>query len=896
MKENLDGNLTKADLLAKLKQQEKTIYSLKHVDRKYENLFNNSIDGIYKSTPQGKFLEVNMALVKMLGYNSKEDLMEINIGLQLYNKVEDRNFANEQFQEVEKKIQQLSKKDGSKIWIEDYGKNILDASGEVLYYEGIIRNVTEIKRASDIQKVLLKISQNCYKNQDLKDYNKFIISELGNLLDVSFSFIAFYNEKKKTINIPFISGEKGVEEFPIGKSMTGYLIKKNKPILIKEHEFKGLIDSGEVELIGAFPKVWLGVPLQVDNKVIGAIVIQNYNDEDAFQQSDIELLKFVSSHISIAIQRKKNEYDATVSKEVLRKVLDNIPIKVFWKNKESVFLGSNSAFLKENSFSNEEEIIGKSDFDFNEREDAEKYRASDVAIMQNGKPKLNYQELFVVNGKEKWITTSKIPFFDDNNKVIGIIGTSEDITERVENEIKLKNATDEAIAANLSKSMFLSNMSHEIRTPMNAILGYSQLLQDDDNLSKIQRENLKTINKSGEHLLALINDILDMSKIEAGRIVLKPSHFNFIELLKEVEQLFKFKAQQKELDLSFKINDNVPKTIFADESKIKQVIINLIGNAIKFTEKGFVHISVGKLANNMIQVDVKDTGKGILKEEQELIFKPFEQAQKGGQERGGTGLGLAISKKFSNLMEGDITIESEYEKGSVFSFKFNYIEGDEDVLKEEKQLLKVISLTPEMQGMKVAIVDDRFENRDILFKKLDPLGFDTRMAENGQEAVELYKQWKPDIILMDVVMPIMNGVEATRQILELSGTHDVKIFVVSASALESEQKEVMEIGATVFIKKPVIFNFLLSEMHEKAGVKFIYKDEVKEETEVVIATPADVPENIKEKLVNAASEGDFMLLEELLGLLEKETNMAFKYIEECINEMEFENLTKWLKS
>ena len=1030
MKENLDGNLTKADLLAKLKQQEKTIYSLKHVDRKYENLFNNSIDGIYKSTPQGKFLEVNMALVKMLGYNSKEDLMEINIGLQLYNKVEDRNFANEQFQEVEKKIQQLSKKDGSKIWIEDYGKNILDASGEVLYYEGIIRNVTEIKRASDIQKVLLKISQNGYKNQDLKDYNKFIISELGNLLDVSFSFIAFYNEKKKTINIPFISGEKGVEEFPIGKSMTGYLIKKNKPILIKEHEFKGLIDSGEVELIGAFPKVWLGVPLQVDNKVIGAIVIQNYNDEDAFQQSDIELLKFVSSHISIAIQRKKNEYDATVSKEVLRKVLDNIPIKVFWKNKDSIFLGSNSAFLAENSFKSEEEIIGKSDFDFTDAKDAEKYRASDVAIMQNGKPKLNYQELFVVNGKEKWITTSKIPFFDDNNKVIGVIGTSEDITEQIENEIKLKKAikeatlakeilrkvldnipirvfwkdteskflgcnaaflnemainskdeiigktdfaihttkdaekkrvdeaeimltgksklkypelhttmgedrwvltsklpfydennkvigiigtsediterieyeeklkkaTDEAIAANLSKSMFLSNMSHEIRTPMNAILGYSQLLQDDDNLSKIQRENLKTINKSGEHLLALINDILDMSKIEAGRIVLKPSHFNFIELLKEVEQLFKFKAQQKELDLSFKINDNVPKTIFADESKIKQVIINLIGNAIKFTEKGFVHISVGKLANNMIQVDVKDTGKGILKEEQELIFKPFEQAQKGGQERGGTGLGLAISKKFSNLMEGDITIESEYEKGSVFSFKFNYIEGDEDVLKEEKQLLKVISLTPEMQGMKVAIVDDRFENRDILFKKLDPLGFDTRMAENGQEAVELYKQWKPDIILMDVVMPIMNGVEATRQILELSGTHDVKIFVVSASALESEQKEVMEIGATVFIKKPVIFNFLLSEMHEKAGVKFIYKDEVKEETEVVIATPADVPENIKEKLVNAASEGDFMLLEELLGLLEKETNMAFKYIEECINEMEFENLTKWLKS
>jgi len=893
----LEDNLTKEELLNLVIEQRKTIKSLQKDGARNADLFNNSIDGFYKSTPEGKFMDVNMALVNILGYDSIEELMAVDIKADLYFDIKDRELKQPKENQEQNAMFEMRKKDGSAVWVADSGKIITDSNGNVLFHEGILRDVSEIKKASQIQKVLLKIAQEGYRNHELKGFIKFIMSELGDFIDTTNFYVAFYNEEKQTINIPFISGEVADTEFPIAKSMTGYLIKKNRSFYLKSEDYKKLIDLGEIELIGKFPAVWIGVPLSVENKVIGAIVVQNYHDSEAYMQEDIELLEFVSSQIGFILQRRKVIRENAISKELLRKVLDNIPTKVFWKDKNSKFLGLNATSLKELNVDNESMVIGKSDFDLHHIKDAEKYRADELAVMKSGEPKLNYIESQIRNGKEHSYISSKLPFFNANKEVIGIIGTSEDITERIENEHKLKKATEDAIAANLSKSTFLSNMSHEIRTPMNAILGYSQLLQDDSNLTKEQQESLRTINKSGKHLLDLINDILDMSKIEAGRIALKPANFDFIELLKEVEQLFKMKAKQKNLKLAFQLTLGVPKNIFADESRIKQVIINLLGNALKFTADGFVHVLIENIDNETLKVCVKDSGRGILKEEHEVIFKPFEQAQKGGQVREGTGLGLAISKKFANLMGGDITIESEYQKGSEFSFTFKFKEGEDYKIVEEKKEFKVLSLSSEMKGLKVAIVDDRFENRDILYKKLSPLGFETKMAENGLEAVALYKNWKPDIILMDVVMPVMDGVEATRQILKLANGHDVKIFVVSASALESEQKEIMEIGATVFIKKPVIFDSLLYEMHTKGNVQFLLKENnLVENNEKEAALASEVPQHLKGKFIKASEEGDFTLLQELLEELENDSNKSFKYIEGCINEMEFENLINWLKS
>ncbi len=370
-------SLTKKELLDLVEKQRNLIESLQKEEGNYRELFENSIDGIYKSTPEGKFVDVNMALVNMLGYDSKEELFEIDIKTDLYFDIKDREIERPEENQETNAMFEMRKKDGSSVWVADSGKIITDDNGKVLFHEGILRDVTEVRKASQIQKTILKIAQVSYKINELNDFVKFVMGELEQLIDTTNFFIAFYNEKKQTINIPFISGEVADREFPIGKSMTGYLIKNNKSLFLKSEDYSELIESGKAELIGKFPAVWLGVPLRVEKKVIGAIVVQSYDDRNAFKKDDIELLEIIASHISTVVQQKKIEHEIALSKQLLRNVLDNIPIKVYWKNKDSVYLGCNAAFFEAAGFTNESEVIGKTDFDFAERKEAEKFRESD---------------------------------------------------------------------------------------------------------------------------------------------------------------------------------------------------------------------------------------------------------------------------------------------------------------------------------------------------------------------------------------------------------------------------------------------------------------------------------------------------------------------------------------
>ncbi|MHB1196139.1 MAG: sensor histidine kinase [Lutibacter sp.] len=560
-------NNTEGELLNRISKQAKLIDSLKEIENKYQDLFNNSIDGIYKSTEEGKFIEVNTSLVEMLGYDSNEELLNIDIKTQLYFSIADRDqeMSNKHRTFKKSDIYRLRKKDGSEIWVEDFGRNVFDIDGNTLYYEGILRDVSEKKKNDDVLDVLLKISKKGYTTSSLREFSAYIQLELGRIIDTSNFYIAFINREKQTINIPFISGEDSEEEFPAEKSMTAHLINTNKSIFMYEEDLKKLLKNNIIKLIGPSAKVWLGVPLIVDDVAIGAIVVQSYDNKNAYKSSDIELLEFVSSHISLAIQRKKIHQETLISKQVLRKVLDNIPVNVFWKDTASNFLGVNAISLKEMSLENESEVIGKSDFDFYDNNDAEKYRADEVAIMLSGKAKLNYQESHIKNGENRFYVSNKLPIFDENNKVIGIVGTSEDITERTENHIELEKLTRELKLQNDTKNKFFSIISHDLINPIAGIIGFSELLKENSADLKPEKINsfASIINKSANYTLALLHDLLEWSRVQIGSIEPVKEFFVLNDLLAHNIAGVNSLVTSKQIGLTSNFQQNL--SVYADK-------------------------------------------------------------------------------------------------------------------------------------------------------------------------------------------------------------------------------------------------------------------------------------------------------------------------------------------
>ena len=331
---------------------------------------------------------------------------------------------------------------------------------------------------------------------------------------------------------------------------------------------------------------------------------------------------------------------------------------------------------------------------------------------------------------------------------------------------KATEAEKKAQTANQAKSAFLANMSHELRTPMNAILGYSQLMQREVKISPEHNEYLSIINRSGEHLLALINEVLEISKIEAKQITIEQENFNFHNLIRDLNKMFELKASSKGLLLEFLDVEKTYKYIIADETKLKIILINLIGNAVKFTQNGKINIQFSHQNESentqFLIVKIIDTGPGIAKEEQVNLFKYFLQTESGKQSKSGTGLGLAISQDYAKMMGGDITATSTEGVGSTFTVRIEIKEGKKELVKSELTTNRVIGLAPGQKNYRILVAEDIIENRQLLVKLLKLTGFDVKEAMNGKEAVEIAEQWKPDFIWMDIRMPVMDGLEATR--------------------------------------------------------------------------------------------------------------------------------------
>jgi len=499
--------------------------------------------------------------------------------------------------------------------------------------------------------------------------------------------------------------------------------------------------------------------------------------------------------------------------------------------------------------------------------------------------------------------------YNSKGEVTGAIEIIRDITSRKQSEEEMREAKEAAEAANWAKSTFLASMSHELRTPLNAILGFSELMTRDSNLTRDQHENLATIGRSGEHLLALINDVLDMAKIESGRMELQPEEFDLHDMLLGIEEMIRVRAEEKKLSLSFEPAPDVPQYIRTDQGRLRQILINLLSNAVKFTYKGGITLRVSILETQVqdaspemrLFFEIEDTGAGITAEEMDCLFEAFVQTETGRLSREGTGLGLPISRQFVQLMGGEMTASSQPGQGSVFRFDIAVAIVNASVVKSERNVRRVIGLEPGQLHFRILIVDDKEDNRLLLNRLLQPLDFDVREAQNGQEALAIWEEWSPHLIWMDMRMPVMDGEEATQRIKSTTKGQATAIIALTASVLEEERNVVLSAGCDDFVRKPFREAEIFDAMHKHIGVRYIYETPSESEENAAgddVLTPealSGMPTGLLKRFQQAVINLDMELIESLAYRFRQQDAAPDSHLADALDELaanyEYDRLT-----
>jgi len=428
-------------------------------------------------------------------------------------------------------------------------------------------------------------------------------------------------------------------------------------------------------------------------------------------------------------------------------------------------------------------------------------------------------------------------------------------------------------------------MSHELRTPLNAILGFTNILQKSMNATTVEKENLNIIKRSADHLLNIINEILELSKIEAGKMELSLKNFNLFELIKEIEDIFAFRCENK--GLKFKIETlNLPKYIKADEQRLRQILINLLGNSLKFTNEGEISLYIYEL-NKKLFFEVKDSGIGIDKSNLEKVFKPFEQVKQDNYTQQGTGLGLSITKELVSLMGGNIYLKSQVGVGSEFYFSINYEKANEEELSKENNAKNIIGIKNENFTKTILVVDDIKENRDLITLLLNSYGFKTLEATSGKEALDIFGSQKLDLIFMDILMEGMDGLETMQNIRASKNGKDIPIIALSANVFEEDKKEALKNGANDFLAKPVEEKEILLILEKYLHIELEYENkekriDVKKELEIL---PKEFVEKLKEKALLMDNDGIFELLKEY-----ELSNDLKIYIKNLVDEFKYQEL------
>ncbi|MBW4678563.1 MAG: MASE1 domain-containing protein [Microcoleus vaginatus WJT46-NPBG5] len=436
-------------------------------------------------------------------------------------------------------------------------------------------------------------------------------------------------------------------------------------------------------------------------------------------------------------------------------------------------------------------------------------------------------------------------------------------------EIAVREAARSA-AANQAKSEFLANMSHELRTPLNGIMGYAQILQRSKTVGEEERGQVNVIYQCGSHLLTMINDILDLSKIEAGKMELNPSDFHFPAFLQGVAEMCRIRAQLKGINFNYESPADLPTGVRADEKRLRQVLLNLLGNAIKFTDDGSVTLNVSFARADKIRFEVRDTGVGMSPDQLQKIFLPFEQVGDAKRQAEGTGLGLAISQKIVSLMEGTIQVQSEKGVGSIFWFDVSLPQADEWMktaqVDRHGQIVGIKDWQP-----KILVVDDKWENCSVVLKLLQPIGFEVMEAGNGEEGWQKVQEFQPDLVITDLIMPQLDGFELMKRIRESKTLKHILIIVSSASVFDTDQHQSLEAGGDAFLPKPVQATELLKTLRKHLKIEWVYEErfptsvqELTDKTEIVPPSVTEI-----ETLYQLAVRGSFKGIIKQVKILEQ---------------------------
>lgn len=865
------------------------------------DLYDNAPCGYHSLDKDGVFVQINQTELDWLGYEREELLGKVRFRSllspesvqvfdQLFAVVQKRGFGEPVEYEV-------VRKDGSRFPVLVNATARMDESGNFLHSRATVFDITERKkqekRQSRQRQTLEKLALGVSRSEILESIIQYLSQELP---EAVCSILIVDAEKRQLL----LGARSGLPTGVSAISQCGVIQDKISPPTVSQRPSLGIYHQLMQNAgFAAQHTEWI---VAGNGQLLGALVI-HWRQIKPISPDDMELMIEAAHWAGIAIENVN-------TREQLRKLstaVDQSPAATVITDLKGDITYVNPRFTDVTGYSLTE-AIGKN-----------------PRILKSGRtPPEVYQDLWQTiaagqewkgeflnrkrNGGLFWEKASITAIRDEQGAVSAYLAVKEDITEQKFAQQALLRAKEEAESATRMKSAFLANMSHEIRTPMNAILGFTELLLRDDSLSVQQRHYLTTVSRSGEHLLELLNDVLETSKIEAGQMRINSAPFDIRLMLDYLDSMFRQKIEDKSLVFSVDADRLEYGHFVADQQKLRQIVINLLGNALKFTQAGRIDLRVwtepcsgGEPTECYLFFEVADTGMGIAAADQESIFQVFSQTREGAQ-IGGTGLGLSISRSLARMMGGDIVVESEPGKGSCFRVHICARAVVAAKLRPMKK--RVVGLVESGARRRILIVDDEILNREFLQSFLLQIGFDVAEATDGDTALGLIASWQPDLVLMDVMMPGMDGNATTRKIREQ--WPELKVVGLSANVFEEAERKAYESGMNLYVRKPYKEIELLHAIGEMLSVTFRYEDEHGGAGSEVMAANCFKPdlslladEQIS-ALSQAASFGDYYHLLELLAEIDAPAGGPLQESVQCMREMvekyDYEALENFLGS